>query len=194
LQRHTVAPSRDGNARLSTRTTRLVPLAPEHLPGLRELELTEQTAFRWRHGGAHPSPSAFTVGAWADVLCSFLVVEAGIDVPRAIVSAYGADQVNGFCRIGAARFGNGPSPSFARGMFLFLDYLFDGWPFRKLYLEVPGFNLPQIKSFVDRFATIEATLPDHVYHADQYWDFHFVAINRTQWRAQAQARHPYLAR
>lgn len=155
-----VADLRPGQARLRSRGTTLVPLAPEHLAGLRNLELAQGTAFRWRHGGAHPSPDEFAVGAWTDVLCTFLVFGDRAGEPRGIVSAYAPDHVNGHCRVGSARFGDsaGPSPTFARGVFLLFDYLFCGWPFRKLYLEVPQFNLDQFGSLTDTIAVDEATL------------------------------------
>jgi hypothetical protein len=173
----------------------LVPLAPEHLSALRNLELGDDIAFRWRHGGAHVHPDAYSQSVWDGVLASFLVFDRqNATEPRGLVTAYQADTANGHCRVAATRFGVGTSSSFAtiRGLFLLFDYLFKGWNFRKLYLEVPSFNLSQFTSAADHLFDEEARLVDYVFLDGEYWDLVFLALDRAVWRDQRQRLGPFI--
>lgn len=177
-------------ARFHARSTVLVPLAPEHTAGLRNLELSEELAFRWRHGGAHPSPDQYAASVWMDVLCNFLVFDSssGAGDPVGLVSAYQPDHANGHCRVAAARFI--PSATAGRhvlrGAMLLLDHLFRGWPFRKVYFEVPEYNLPQFSSGIGSLLTEEARLDDYLYLDGRYWSMCFLAITREHWASERQ--------
>jgi hypothetical protein len=91
-------------------------------------------------------------------------------------------------------FGVGTSSSFAtiRGLFLLFDYLFKGWNFRKLYLEVPSFNLSQFTSAADHLFDEEARLVDYVFLDGEYWDLVFLALDRAVWRDQRQRLGPFI--
>lgn len=183
LQRDGVDP-RFADPKLEARGVRLVPLAPEHLSGLRALELSTELAFRWRHAGAHTSPEQYAASSWNDLLCSFLVFNpADLSSPRGIVSAYQADHANGHCRVAAARFGPSERPALTvmRALVLLFDYLFAGWRFRKLYFEVPAYNLPQFRSAVGQVLVEEGRLNDYVYLNGEYWDWVFLALTRERW-------------
>jgi hypothetical protein len=179
-------------AKLVGRGVQLVPLGAEHLPGLRTLELSSELAFRWRHSGQHLSPAEYADAAWHDVLCAFLVFDGAAERgPRGIVTAYQADHVNGHCRVAAARFGPADTPAFAvvRGMTLLFEYLFKGWPFRKLYLEVPEYNLSQIASITEDLCPEEGRLASYCYLDGRYWDWIFLSVSRERW---IEGRAPYL--
>ncbi len=176
-------------ARLGTESTFLVPLAPEHAAGLRNLELSEELAFRWRHAGAHPSPEQYSASLWTDVLCSFLVLDKSHDAaPLGLVTAYQPDHSNGHCRVAAARFGPaGPSGRHVmRAVALLLDYLFRGWPFRKIYFEVPEYNLGQFGSGVGSLFVEEARLPDYVFLDGRYWSLTFLTVSRERWPTERE--------
>ncbi len=166
----------------------LVPLAPEHLSALRNLELGDHIAFRWRHSGAHYHPEAYSQSVWEGVLASFLVFDRErMSEPRGLVTAYQADTANGHCRVAATRFGVGTSSSFAtiRGVFLLFDYLFKGWNFRKIYLEVPAFNLEQFTSAAtDGLFVEEGRLHEYTYLDGEFWDLVFLALGRDRWAEQ----------
>lgn len=180
-----LSPVNRAAARLESQTTQLVPLAPEHLPALRQLELSEDLAFRWRHAGTHPSPEAYVASTWNDVLCSFLVFSTqDTSSPRGLVSAYQPDHVNGHCRVAATRLGSprAQNPAVMRGVMMLFDYLFKGWPFRKLYLEVPAYNLEQFESALTAVFTEEGRLSSYTFLDGEYWDLVFLSLSRDHWR------------
>lgn len=171
-----------GAARLSSNGTTLVPLGPEHVSALRSLEISGDLAFRWRLGGLHPDPSAYPPSLWDDVLCTFLVFpDHPNEPPRGLVCAYEPDFRNGHCRLAAARFGGSSSLHVIRGFCLLLDYVFTGWPFRKVYLEVPEYNLAQFSSVVGRVFVEEGRLSAYRYFNGEYWDLVFLALTRDGW-------------
>ena len=169
---------------LSNGQVRLRALDIADLDWLRAAETDELLAFRWRLRGGHPSPNDFVDQLWHGLLVMFVVEKVEDGTAVGILSAYQADQRNGHCRVGGARLSLDGSmdSSFLAGLALFLDYLFGGWPFRKVYLETPEFNLPQFASAVDRgILEIEARLTEFVFLADRYWDVVFLAVSREKW-------------
>jgi hypothetical protein len=96
----------------------LLPVGPEHLPILRNAELSPRLAYRWRHGGTHPNPADFADAFFSSALCSFLVLDNSTpDEVLGIVVGYDADFRNGHAKVGAARFTDGTAHSlqFVRG-------------------------------------------------------------------------------
>jgi hypothetical protein len=182
------------DAMLEARNVRLVPLQPEHLPHLRTFELSDELAFRWRHSGAHPNPDQFAISTFGEALCSFLILSTS-GAPMGLVVAYSADLRNGHCRVAATRFGTrrSPSPSFMRAMYLAVEYLFKGWPFRKVYFEVPDFNMHQFRSGLGRLLRLEGTLSEHVYLDRRYWDLHFISISRGDWEVEWLRVQPFVS-
>lgn len=179
---------------LSNGHVRLRALDVADLDWLRAAETDELLAFRWRLRGGHPSPNDFVDQLWHGLLVMFVVEKVDDGAPVGILSAYQADQRNGHCRVAGARLSLDGSmdSSFLAGLAIFLDYLFGGWPFRKLYLETPEFNLPQFASAVDRgILEIEARLAEFVFLADRYWDVLFLAVSREKW---AELRESVLGR
>lgn len=61
---------------------------------------------------------------------------------------------------------------------LFVDYLFDVWPFRKLYFELPEFNYQQFSSVAEGPLRVEGRLVDHDYFGGRYWDRLILAVHR----------------
>ncbi|WP_153278485.1 hypothetical protein [Saccharothrix syringae] len=167
----------------------------DDLDWLRAAETDELPAFRWRLRGGHPSPHDFIDQLWNGLLVMFVVEKAGDATPIGLLSAYQADQRNGHCRVAGARLtlDGSMDNSFLAGLALFFDYLFGGWPFRKLYLETPEFNLPRFASAVDRgFLVAEARPTAFVFLADRYWDVLFRSVTRESWastRTSAPGRY-----
>jgi hypothetical protein len=179
---------------LSNGHVRLRALDVADLDWLRAAETDELLAFRWRLHGGHPSPNDFVDQLWHGLLVMFVVEKVDDGAAIGLLSAYQADQRNGHCRVAGARLSLDGSmdSSFLAGLAIFLDYLFGGWPFRKLYLETPEFNLSQFASAVDRgILEIEARLAEFVFLADRYWDVVFLAVSREKW---AELRESVLGR
>ncbi|MGO8875490.1 MAG: phosphopantetheine-binding protein [Acidimicrobiales bacterium] len=71
--------------------------------------------------------------------------------------------------------------SVLRGVILLTSYLFEQWPFRKLYLEVPE---PMVAQFQSSFAWLvkeEGRLTDFEYSPDGYLDIVIASISRHDW-------------
>jgi len=100
--------------------------------------------------------------------------------------AYDADFRHARCAIGIALRGEatGRGLGVEAGV-LFVSYLFQTWPFNKLFLEVPAFNLPQVRSLTDHLVR-EATIPQHQYFAHEYHDLHIFSIKREAWPLRPQ--------
>ncbi len=72
------------------------------------------------------------------------------------------------------------------GAALFLEYVFRGWSFRKLYFELPEFNLAQFSRGVNRLFVEEGRLREHLYYDGRFWDKVILALYRTTWEAQSK--------
>ena len=71
--------------------------------------------------------------------------------------------------------------------FLFVNYLFTNWNFRKIYVEAPSFVLEYYKSALGRVFVEEGRLREHEYFGGRYWDKLICAIWRHDWD-ELQAR------
>lgn len=161
----------------------LVPLVPQFMPRLREIELSESLAFRWRHHGRHISPAEHEQVLWAS-LCNFVVLVK--EIPVGLVSAYDEDFANGHCKIAACAFPGANGVPVLRGLFLLIDYLFQGWPFRKLYAESVAYNALQFGKHTHAALVEEGRLKEHVFLDGTYHDLILHSIGRDSWR-QARA-------
>lgn len=147
---------------------------------LYELATRPETGYRWRYRGTVPPIERFASEIWQNtVLAQFVVVAASSGQAQGLVVCYQADMVNGHASIGAAFSQEVESvglPATAVG--LFIQYLFRVYPFRKLYLEVPGWNMAQIASGVGSYFHDEGRLRGHDYYDGKYWDKHILAMYR----------------
>jgi hypothetical protein len=175
---------------LSNGSVRLRALSLRDTEWLRDAETDEFLAFRWRLHGAHPNPFD-AEQIWVGALALFVVERASDASVMGILSAYQADQRNGHCRVAAARLEPGKSmdTGFMSAVAIFFDYLFGGWPFRKLYLETPEFNVPQFASVIDRgLMSVEARLREFVFLSGRYWDMLFLSVSRETWNLFRSSR------
>jgi RimJ/RimL family protein N-acetyltransferase len=67
------------------------------------------------------------------------------------------------------------------GCALFFDYVFACWPFRKLYLELPEYNVPQVRSGIGTYFRLEGRLRAHSYLTGRYSDELILALYRDDW-------------
>jgi hypothetical protein len=150
-------------------------------------ELSPELGPRWRHRGGTPSPEAFAQTLFAGVLAQFLVVDREHGRPIGLVSVYHPDPINQHAYIALARLpGSSPRTRVIEGMLLFLDYVFECWPFRKLYAEALEFNFDQFSSGSGRMFDVEARLPERAFFASRMWDQFIIAITRESWAEYGQ--------
>jgi len=157
----------------------LVPLAPEYHRALYALTVSEQVSFRWRYQGGVPPFEVFERNLHANVLVQFAVVPR--DDARTLaglVAAYHANLQDGHVSLAAVSRGDLGTGTL-EGVVLALRYLFVCWPFRKVYLEAPEFNVPQFASAVASGVLVEeGRLRAHRYFDGRYWDYLTFAIYR----------------
>jgi hypothetical protein len=55
-------------------------------------------------------------------------------------------------------------------------HLFRTFPLNKIYMEVPGFNWPQVQSGQGSLFHVEGVLRDHEYYAGRHWDKYVCAL------------------
>jgi RimJ/RimL family protein N-acetyltransferase len=94
-----------------------------------------------------------------------------------LVVAYNADLRNQFAYIGSIF-----SPELINSglgiaaLDVFVRYLFATYSFRKLYAEVPEFNLPALGNRIGRLLKEEGRLRGHSYYNGRWWDQLILAI------------------
>ena len=72
--------------------------------------------------------------------------------------------------------------------FLLLErYLFEYFPFRKLYADVLEYNRDSWSSILKLGWKLEGRLREHTWFRDRYWDSLRLSIGRTDWEARAPA-------
>ncbi len=157
----------------------LVPLTVEYHRFLYRLSVRDENTFRWRYHGAVPPFDAFERSLYAGVLCQFVISPTGNPEKLAgLVVAYNASLQSDYCFL-AIIADRGAGAGIFEGLALFLRYLLDHWPLRKIYLEAPEYNVVQFASLVRAgLLKEEARFKEHQYFAGRYWDLVTYAIYR----------------
>lgn len=162
---------------LSNGATRLTPIENDDVRFLYKLAVHPETGYRWRYRGTPVPIERFVSDLWHQVLAQFVARQVEDDEPVGHVVAYGADMGSGTAYVGAvfqpAYSGSGLG---AQAVQMFVKYLFHVYPLRKLYLEVPEFNWPQMSSGEGRLFTVEGRFREHEQYAGRYWDRIICAI------------------
>jgi len=150
------------------------------------METSSELAPRWRFRGSTPGPEQWSQMTWGPVLAHFLIVARRTNDAIGVVAVYQANFQDGFAHIAAARFDpDRRSPLMMLGLGVFLQYVFNCWDFRKLYMEVPEYNYGQLASARDRLFVMEGRLRQHSFLGGEFWDQLILAIYRDTWREYA---------
>jgi RimJ/RimL family protein N-acetyltransferase len=162
---------------MATPALRLTLIEQQDIGFLYALAAHPETGFRWRYRGSPPPFERFTAELWSQVLVQYVVRRVDDDQPVGHVVAYAATPGLRHAYVGAVfdprHTGTGAA---AHAVTLFLRYLFHTFGMVKLYMEVPGFNWPQIRSGEGRLFTVEGVLKDHDYYAGRSWDSYLLAV------------------
>ncbi len=172
------------NLRGAPRTGRwvsLVPIGPQYMEFLYQLATNEENGFRWLLAGTVPPAEVFQQNLWKGVLAQFVVVVRSSSAPIGIVVAYNAELNHRFAYLGADFAPNVQGIGIAiEAAELFVDYIFATYNLRKLYLEVPEYNLGSMAYGVGGILKEEGVLRGHTYFRGQYWDRHLLALYRDE--------------
>lgn len=161
----------------------LRPILPSDHPTLYQIASHPETTFHWRFRGAPPPAERFAEGLHRDVLVQFTICAANVDEVLGHAITYLPDLRNGFAHVAVVvaprhvHTGTG-----LEAFLLLMEYLFRGWPFRKLYAETMEFDYEQFRS-AERSGLyrVEGRLREHTYYVDRYWDQLLLAFYRDDW-------------
>lgn len=165
---------------------RLRPVNESDLPHLYQSATDPEFGFRWRFRGATPSWDEFQHYLWSGTFAQFMV-EGSLDRERyGLVAAYNAQADLGHAYVAmyrcSPRRGHG---EVVIGAGLLMTHLFDSFPFRKLYAEVPGFNEAELQLSELAVFHQEGELIAHDFHAGRWWNRHLFSVWRDEWDAFA---------
>jgi RimJ/RimL family protein N-acetyltransferase len=163
---------------VSTGGVSIVPfIARRHLEFLYSLAVDSATGYRWRYRGEMITPEKFQAEVNQHVLVQCVVTADDSGRPIGHVVAYQENLRSGHAYVGAAftpdLVGDGLGAVAVR---MFVRYLFQIYPLRKVYLEVPEFNIDLMRSGLGQYLRPEGILQGHDYYAGRYWDRHILAI------------------
>jgi len=148
---------------------------------LLRLQTAPENMIRWRYRGTTPSPEMLLQSLWQGVLAQFLVTRIDTDEPIGLVVAYNPEFRHGYASL-AAIF----EPTYEKAGWtleataVLLAYLFESFPFRKVYLEVIEFNYDRLASGAESIFHVEACLREHEFHFGRYWHQYVLAIYRDE--------------
>lgn len=173
-----------------TAEVRLRPLIDSDVGPFYVASLEPSVGHRWRFRGRTPSPEVFGRALFDGVLAQFVVSPVGAGTAVGLVSAYHADVGAGFCYLAFQRAGGSNGSGATRGAMvegalLFIQYLFDHWPLRKIYLEVPEYNEDLLRGFTGGILLEEGRFADHFFFDGRYWSLVTYALYRDAWESVA---------
>lgn len=166
---------------LTGRHIYLRPLAAEDHRSVRQMDLSAELGVRWRHRGATPGIAKWTQSN-DSALAQFLVVRSSDHIAIGVTAVYNQSFQDQYAYFAAVSFAPAMrSPLMVMGSALMIDYTFKCWPFRKLYLELPEYNLEQLARGNGRIFVQEGRLGEHMYYDGRWWDKIILALYRRTW-------------
>lgn len=180
---------RPGRNDYRTASVQLMPVMEEHLPALYHGSMYPQTAHQWRFRGLTPGPDEFRAAVFSPVISTqFVVAHAETGEIIGLVMSYDADTVAGHAYLGMHRVSPDERAPATKGLMIegflvFVEFLFDHFDYRKLYVEVPEYNLGFFAS--ETLLVQEGVQRDHHYFSGRRWSKTTFAIWRDDWEALA---------
>lgn len=169
---------------LAGRYIYLRPVTPTDYQSLRAIDLSSDIGVRWRFRGATPTTEQWIQASTA-ALAQFIIARQLDHKPIGLVTLYNQNFRDQHAYLAAMTFNPASvSPFVMMGAVLFVHYTFECYPFRKLYMELPDYNLPQIASGLTRLFQEEGRLRAHFYYGGRLWDKIVLALYREDWDAR----------
>jgi RimJ/RimL family protein N-acetyltransferase len=163
----------------SGRWVRLVPFSPQYLSFLHTLLTREPNLLRQFSGLAGREDDIIARLA-DDALVQFVVLSTSTLEPIGIARAYKAQIPNGiaFAEVAVLPELRHTGIGTESGLLL-CRYLFATWNLRKLYVEVPEYELASVRNHIGTLLVEEGRLGEHLYHENRRWDLCIFAIYRS---------------
>jgi RimJ/RimL family protein N-acetyltransferase len=147
---------------------------------LYELAVDDNIGPRWRLRGQKVSREQFMATlTGADVAAQFVVESRldGADIGHCVLYAVSERDGVGYAAV-ALRSVEQYRGCGSEAAALLLGYAFSIWPLRKVYFEVPEYNMPSLASAIGGPLLEEGVLAEHVFHGGRYWDMHLLSVSR----------------
>jgi RimJ/RimL family protein N-acetyltransferase len=134
---------------------------------------------RWRFRGGIPREETFERLLWEGVQSQYIVEDRRSLEPVGLVTSYGSNFATGTTKLAAVI-----QESIAgRGLgieatLLLARLVFETWPMRKAYLEIPAYNVVQLHSAIGRYIHQEGQLLEDEWFHGRYWDSFIFAMYR----------------
>jgi RimJ/RimL family protein N-acetyltransferase len=175
---------------MSGRRVRLERLAARHLPNLYRIATDPATAHLWPLVGATVGADELGPFLWGQGALQFAMTRR--DSGEAVGLIQGVDEDLRSETIGLGLL---VDPALwqsgwpLEGVVLFLDYLFSGLGYRKVYCHMPASTLEKIgDGALGVYLTREATYTRHLRAGDGYEDLHVLSLHRDNWDAPRARR------
>jgi hypothetical protein len=168
--------------RLVGRRSYLRRLTPADYEFVYHMETTGDLALRWRHRGSTPSPEAAMRSLWEGTTAVMLACSKEHQAPYGLLVCYDSRFPGATARFAVAAIPQARRTGVVlEATTLFIQYCFDNWGYRKLYVDVPEYNLEQFHSALGRHFHEEGHLVDHDYWQGRHWGLLTFALYRTEW-------------
>jgi RimJ/RimL family protein N-acetyltransferase len=192
----TVPPPRGADAVpvLAGKHVRLRAVTQADYPFLVDLQTAPENLIRWRFRGSTLSPEQIVQSLWQGVLAQFLIVRADTGESVGLVVCYNPEFRHGYAYLAMIIAPKYEMSGWAlEADAIFLNYLFETFGFRKVYLEVIEFNYHRLASGAGSLFHVEGCLKDHEYHLGHRWHLYTLAIYRDEWHDTLARLDPELA-
>lgn len=170
----------------STRV-RLRPVLDDDLLPIYLASFDPATSGSWRYRGRTLPADEFVATLTDGVRAQYVVELIATGAAVGLVSAYDHSQAGLHCKVAFLRIGDrhpGDAGATFEGMLLFLSHLFATFPYRKVFAEVPAYNM---SLFEPGLAQEEGVLRDYLFHQGGAVDLHIVSFRREQWEQVHEA-------
>ncbi len=155
------------------------------------LATTKSSLLRWRFHGAPPAREQFLQIVMSGIHSQFVAdlpsSKPSHDCRIGVFTSYSYDPLSRTVYMGAITNEKKNGLGIVASA-LFIDYLFDTWPLRKVYLELPEFNLVKFKNGLGKYFFEEGRLKDHFYAYGKYWDYLTFAIYKRDYKDNVKIR------
>jgi len=163
----------------------LRPVTPEDHRFLYVCATSPGNSLLWRYHGQIPPFEVFVNQLYADMFAHF-IVQMKTGEPAGYVMAYGQNLKARHVAVGALIAEHAQTGGIGqRAIELFVEYLFDVWPLRGVYADVPEFVADPFKysaGMNSRLPFVETgRRPGYHYHQGVYWDDVVFYLSRERW-------------
>ncbi len=170
------------------RYTSIRPLIAEDAVWLYAAAAAEEIPWQWQ--GEPVSGDGFSRSQWQSAFQQAIVESREDSAPIGHLVLYGADFHNqrAYLSVGYRSECRGRAWPL-EGLAMFVDWSFDRYPFRKLYLEAFEQRLDQFSSALSRGPFVrEAVLQEYRYFRGAWSDVHVLSLSRLDWEMSPLSR------